>query len=199
MLPAIGFWFLRHGETDWNAQGLSQGAVDVPLNAIGEAQARRAAELLSGTNIASIVASPLARARRTAETAAAALGLPVAFDAELREVAFAGREGQPLAGWFEDWIAGTMTPPGAESFADLRARALRAVTRALAAPAPVLIVAHGAFFRALRAEMRLPADVRTPNAVPIFCEPPPPTAPEGAWSLQAAGSLSIVGAAGISG
>ena len=78
MLPLIGFWFLRHGETDWNARGLSQGAVDVPLNANGEMQAVRAAELLADAGIASIVSSPLARARRTAETIAAALGLSIA-------------------------------------------------------------------------------------------------------------------------
>jgi 2,3-bisphosphoglycerate-dependent phosphoglycerate mutase len=197
MLPSVGFWFLRHGETDWNAKGLSQGAADVPLNANGEAQAVRAAELLKGTGIATIVASPLSRARRTAETAAAALGLPLSFDPELREVAFAGREGQPLGSWFDDWVAGTETPPGAESFAELAARARRAVTRALALPAPVLIVSHGALFRALRAVMDLPVDVRTPNAVPIFCDPP--ATPQASWSLKAAGSLSLIGAPGISG
>ena len=34
-LSATPFWFLRHGETDWNAQGLSQGNIDIPLNATG--------------------------------------------------------------------------------------------------------------------------------------------------------------------
>lgn len=199
MLPAIGFWFLRHGETDWNAQGLSQGAADVPLNANGEAQARRAAELLKGTGIATVIASPLQRARRTAETAAAALGLPVRFDPELREVAFAGREGQPLGSWFEDWVAGTATPAGAESFTELAARAKRAVSRALALPPPVLIVSHGAFFRALRAVMGLPVSVRTPNAIPIFCDPPSPAMPESPWSLRAPGSLSLIGDPKISG
>jgi probable phosphoglycerate mutase len=199
MLPAIGFWFLRHGETDWNAKGLSQGAADVPLNANGEAQARRAAELLAGTGIANIVASPLSRARRTAETVAAALGLPITFDPELREVAFAGREGQPLGSWFDEWVAGTATPTGAESFAELASRAKRAVGRALALPSPVLIVSHGALFRALRAVMGLPVSVRTPNAVPIFCDPPPPATPDGPWSLRAAGALSLVGDPGVSG
>jgi len=37
-LEPVPFWFLRHGETDWNAQGISQGNVDIPLNAVGIAQ-----------------------------------------------------------------------------------------------------------------------------------------------------------------
>ena len=34
-LTQTRFWFLRHGETDWNAKGLSQGNVDIPLNGNG--------------------------------------------------------------------------------------------------------------------------------------------------------------------
>ena len=168
------FWFLRHGETDWNAQGLSQGNVDVKMNAAGFAQARAAAELLRHRGIAAVVASPLARARVTAEIVAAALGLAVELDDGMREVAFGAQEGQPMSEWFTDWLAGRFTPAGAESFAALRARAAAALNRALARPAPVLVVAHGAWFRALRAEMGLPVDVRTPNAVPMFCAPGTP-------------------------
>ena len=75
MTPALNpipFWFLRHGETDWNAQGLSQGRTDIPLNAIGLMQAARAAEAMRGRGIATIVASPLDRAYRTAEIVAQA-------------------------------------------------------------------------------------------------------------------------------
>lgn len=199
MLPPIGFWFLRHGETDWNAQGLSQGAVDVPLNANGEAQAKRAAKLLHESGIATIVASPLARARRTAEIVGAALGIAVRYDPDLREVTFAGMEGQLIGDWYEDWISGTTTPPGAEPFAELAVRAEAAVTRALDAPAPVLVVSHGAFFRALRLAMQLPPNVRTPNAVPILCTPPRHPKLGGPWSLAAPGALSIVGPANVSG
>lgn len=172
------FWFLRHGETDWNAQGLSQGNVDIPLNPNGIAQARAAAETLRGLGIASIVASPLSRARVTAEHAAAALGLPVQVDPQLREVSFGVQEGQPMSDWFDDWIFGRLTPDGAEPFAALRARAVAAINRALDLPAPALVVAHGALFRALRAEMGLPPAVRLPNAVPVWCEPGEP-----AWTL----------------
>ena len=180
MLTPRAFWFLRHGETDWNARGLSQGNVDIPLNPVGLAQAHSAAGLLRGRGIRTIVASPLSRAHDTARIAGAALGQKVALDDGLREVAFGAQEGQPMAQWFDDWVAGLFTPEDAEPFMALRARAVAAINRALALEAPVLVVAHGALFRALRAEMGLTPNVRTPNAVPLFCEPGAP------WTLTPA-------------
>jgi len=179
-LNPIPFWFLRHGETDWNAQGLSQGTTDIPLNQVGVAQAKRAARTLAGVEIAAIVASPLSRARVTAEIVAETLRLPVRFDHDLREVEFGEQEGQPMGDWYEDWIEGHHTPIGGESFARLRARAVTAINRATALPGPVLVVAHGALWRAFRWEARLPANVRTPNALPLFAEPGPE-----AWTLTA--------------
>jgi len=180
MLMQRAFWYLRHGETDWNARNVSQGAVDTPLNQTGLAQARTAAGVLRNRGIRSIVSSPLSRARTTAEIVGEVLGLPVEFEDGLREVAFGGQEGQPMGGWFEDWIAGTFTPEGAETFKDLGTRAVVAINRALMRETPVLVVAHGALFRALRVEMGLTPEVRTPNAVPYLCEPGAP------WSLVAA-------------
>jgi probable phosphoglycerate mutase len=172
-LNRIPFWFLRHGETDWNAEGRSQGRTDIPLNGVGLAQARRAARTLAATGgIATIVASPLIRARVTAEIAAEALGLPVEFDEGLQEVNFGEQEGQPMGNWYDDWIAGQYTPAGGEPFSELLARAVAAVNRATARPGPVLIVAHGALFRALRLAFGHEPNVRTPNALPIRCEPP---------------------------
>ena len=181
-LTQQNFWFLRHGETDWNAKFLAQGNVEVPLNETGLAQARRAAGMLAGRGIASVVSSPLSRAFDTATIAAAVLGLPVEIDDGLREVSFGDHEGQVMSDWFTDWVEGRFTPSNGEDFAALRARALAAVNRALTRPAPVLVVAHGALFRALRAEMGLEPNVRTPNAMPYFCAPDVP-----AWRLTAAG------------
>lgn len=180
-LTATPFWFLRHGETDWNAQNLSQGNVDIPLNPTGVQQAHVAATRLRNRGITTIVASPLSRAHDTALIAAGALGLSVELDEELREVSFGVNEGQPMSEWFGEWILGNSTPDRAESFADLRARAVDAVNRALLHPAPVLVVAHGALFRALRAAMGLEPNVRTPNATPFWCEPGTP-----AWTLTEA-------------
>jgi probable phosphoglycerate mutase len=184
-LTRVAFWYLRHGETAWNALNLSQGRVDNPLNETGIAQARAAAALLRNRGIASIVSSPLSRARVTAEIAGETLGLPVQFEPDLQEVSFGAQEGQPIfSEWFTEWVAGRFTPEGAESFPTLRARAATATNLALTRDPVVLIVAHGALFRALRAEMGLTASVRTQNAQPLFCEPP--TTDDGAWTLTPA-------------
>jgi broad specificity phosphatase PhoE len=181
-LEPIPFWFLRHGETDWNARGVSQGNIDIPLNAIGLAQARAAADKLRNRGIATIISSPLSRARVTAEFVGEALELPVALDPDLREVAFGVQEGQQMSGWFADWVAGRFTPEGAETFAALRRRAVAAANRATAQPPAVLVVAHGALFRSVRAAMGIEPNMRTQNAVPIFCEPPRDGAT--AWTLS---------------
>ena len=180
-LNPVPFWFLRHGETDWNAQGLSQGNVDIPLNKVGHVQAERAARTLVGLGIAAIVASPLSRARVTAETVGRTLGLPVAIEEGLREVAFGEQEGRPMGDWYDDWIRGDYTPPGGETFAALLERAGAAVNRCTAKPGPVLVVAHGALFRALRVAFGHEPNVRTPNALPIRCLPPEDG--EAAWTL----------------
>lgn len=153
----------------------------MPLNPTGIAQARAAAALMRHRGVAAIVASPLSRAHDTALAVAAVLDLPVETDEGLREVSFGSQEGKPMTEWFARWVEGDYTPDDAESFAALRARAVAAVNRALTRPAPVLVVAHGALFRALRAEMGLEPNVRTANAVPLFCEPATP-----AWTLAPA-------------
>ena len=178
------FWYLRHGETDWNARGLSQGRSEIPLNETGIAQAERAAAVLvaqsdSFAPIARIVSSPLGRARRTADIVEAAMvrtghqRLPLTTDPDLQEVCFGVQEGEPMGDWYDSWIAGDYTPEGAEVFADLMARAAAAVNRATGGEGTVLIVCHGAMFRALRAVMGLAANVRLPNAIPLWLEPGP--------------------------
>lgn len=180
-ISPVPFWYLRHGETDWNRQGLSQGNVDIPLNELGIAQAKQAAERLRGRGITTIVASPLSRARVTAEIVAETLGVAVTVEPELREVSWGVHEGQPLAEWFHGWIEGHTTPEGAESFATLRQRTVVGLNRAVRRPPAVLVVAHGGVFRALRSAMKLELSGRTRNCVPMWCEPP--RAPGEAWAV----------------
>jgi broad specificity phosphatase PhoE len=66
----------RHGETDWNAAGILQGWIDVPLNDGGRRKAREMAAAFADAGFAAIWSSPLSRARETAEIIAQALRLP---------------------------------------------------------------------------------------------------------------------------
>ncbi|MBI1244700.1 MAG: histidine phosphatase family protein [Alphaproteobacteria bacterium] len=170
-IPAAPFFFLRHGETDWNRERRLQGNIDVPLNETGIAQAHDAAARLIGAGVAGIVASPLARARRTAEIAAEAIGLPVEFEADLAECRLGTREGTPEAGFLERWHAGLESPEGGESFAEFCVRVRVGLTRALARPAPVLVVAHGGVFAALRVMIGQAPTSKLRNAVPLRIEP----------------------------
>ncbi|POF62431.1 histidine phosphatase family protein [Novacetimonas maltaceti] len=191
-LLARPYWYLRHGETDWNAEGRSQGRTDIPLNARGVEQARQAGLVLSrhlGAHpIARIVSSPLGRARRTAEIVAEVLaqhGAPrfeVQIDDGLKEVCFGSEEGKPMGTWYDSWIAGQYTPTDGESFAELRERAVSAINRATEAPGVPLVVCHGGMFRALRAAMGLKPNVRLPNATPMWAQPAGEGKP---WELTA--------------
>ena len=84
----------RHGETAWNAEGRYQGREDIALSATGDAQARALGERLRALRIDRAVASPLSRARRTAELA---LGPDraslLSIDAGLMEIAHGSWEG----------------------------------------------------------------------------------------------------------
>ncbi len=66
----------RHGETDWNQQGILQGWTDVTLNQLGRKQARAMAASFNEAGFAAIWSSPLLRARETAEIIAPLIRLP---------------------------------------------------------------------------------------------------------------------------
>ncbi len=105
---------------------------------------------------------------------AAALQLDVTYDPDLQEANFGAEEGRPMGHWYDDWVTGAMTPQGGEPFAALQARVVPAINRALAGDGLLLIVAHGALFRAVRAAMGLSALVRAENGVAMRCEPGKP-------------------------
>lgn len=86
----------RHGETDWNAQGILQGWTDVPLNALGRRQARAMAAAYDRAGFAAVWSSPLIRARETAEIIAPLIRLPLpARHDGLMERSFGAFQGIP--------------------------------------------------------------------------------------------------------
>lgn len=84
MLPR-SFYFIRHGQTDWNLEKRFLGQTDMPLNATGIKQAEDAGPRLEAVGLQAVVTSDLIRARQTAEAIAATLELPVYVNAAIRE------------------------------------------------------------------------------------------------------------------
>ncbi|SFL86309.1 histidine phosphatase family protein [Variovorax sp. OV329] len=163
LLPACDhFYFLRHGQTARNVQRIFQ-APDEPLNDTGLDQARRAAELLAGETIRSIVCSDAQRAMTTAQTVAAAHGIAPLPDEGLRERNFGA-----LIGTSSERIDWACEPEDGETLAIFMQRKHDALHRALALPAPVLVVAHGGSLYALTAMLRIPMDLKLlGNAQPL--------------------------------
>lgn len=170
MITARPFYYLRHGETDWNRQGRMQGSADIPLNDTGISQAERARDLLRDCGIDRIVCSPLQRARRTAEIVNQDLQLPITFIDDLREAGFGVNEGTLMGDWFHDWRAGAVIE-GAEDCAVFIERSRRAINQAIEGEGTPLIVAHGAVYWAIKKYCRVFEDIPLPNSVPVFHEP----------------------------
>jgi broad specificity phosphatase PhoE len=169
-MPTI--YYIRHGETDWNAQGRLQGGRDIPLNDLGRTQATHAGGILAGllaragrsASSLRYVASPLGRAQRTMELVRGALGLPpsgYALDDRLREIGYGRWEGSTFAQMrvsdpelFAERRANkwTVPPPGGESYAEVEAR-MRDWYDGLTAD--TVAVAHGGTARALMVALEL--------------------------------------------
>jgi probable phosphoglycerate mutase len=159
--------FVRHGETDYNAEGRLQGQRDIPLNRRGRAQASaigRALRMAMPDAIAALeaaeafVASPLGRTRQTMELARAALGLPpqrYGLEPALKELTFGEWEGltwpqvakrDPAGARAREADKWNFAPPDGESYAMLAAR-LQPWLDSL--KADCFVVSHGGVARAL--------------------------------------------------
>jgi broad specificity phosphatase PhoE len=180
MLPRRSFYFLRHGETDWNRERRLQGHIDIPLNPTGESQAEAARAAAAALGLKSIAVSTLGRARRTAEIVNAGLGLPVTEFADLREFSCGPYEGSTDGSWLDDWRADRAVA-GPESFEAFRTRVLAAMLAALQLDHPVLVVAHGGVFWALQRLLGFAETTHLANAVIVRFDPPLES--RGAWRI----------------
>ena len=132
-MPLI--YFVRHGQTDYNAAKRIQGTLEIPVNGKGREQARRngglLAELIEEKKRFDFVASPLLRARQTMEIVRETMGLPAQgyrTDDRLKEIDFGawagltwpeieGRDPQGYASRQADrW---NVPPPGGQCYRDV--------------------------------------------------------------------------------
>lgn len=151
----MDIYLLRHGETDWNKKRLLQGHTDTLLNEKGRQQVEDAARKLANLNLCMdvIVASPLQRARESAQIAARVLGYPqekIVVEELLIERGFGEGEGMLLAKMKEKYPDHDC--PGMESKAELirrAGRALQTITKRFSDAERILLAAHGAILFAL--------------------------------------------------
>lgn len=152
-------YVLRHGETEWNAEGRFQGTLNSPLTETGQAQARAQQRILSQLDLTGfdVRVSPQGRAFETAGIALSRQALELHTDTRLREIDVGEWSGVLRAGLtaqgqvLEDTPDGPLAlyehAPGGEGFAALRARCtdfLNSLTR------PTICVTHGITSRMLR-------------------------------------------------
>jgi broad specificity phosphatase PhoE len=145
----------RHGQSVSNAERRFQGVQDVALSELGARQAEALGQAMRRLSIAAVYTSPLERARRTAEIAAAGLGVPLTPVDDLRELSLGEWEGRtveeiralpgdPYEQWVRDPVA--CLPPGAEPLPEVQARVVSAMADIVAAHPngeQVLVVCHG--------------------------------------------------------
>jgi broad specificity phosphatase PhoE len=141
----------RHGETDYNAQRRFQGHLAVPLNDRGREQAHELARLAAQREWATLICSPLARARETADIVGAAIGHYPIEDARFAETDCGDwtdrlfddveRETPEL---FARYLAADpgFAFPGGESFAQQQLRVLEGIDAARQGPRPALVISH---------------------------------------------------------
>jgi probable phosphoglycerate mutase len=152
----VELWLIRHGETDWNKQGLYQGQSDIPLNEAGLEQARQVAQYLAEARVdfSGLYSSPLARARQTAEESARCLGLPILSEPRLREIhqgEWQGKNYAAIVAQYSGLMAQSQADPlntrapGGESVAEVAER-MAAAADEIAREHPgerVLVFSHG--------------------------------------------------------
>jgi len=149
--------FLRHGETDWNAQGRYQGQTDILLNDAGREQARQAARRWGHTEFDAAIVSPLARADETGRIMLGDRDLELVTVDDIKETHGGDWEGLVFSDIAEQWPdehaafrlpALDAGPVGGETPRESGTRTAQAVLSSLATADVLLVVSHGNTLRA---------------------------------------------------
>ena len=153
-------YLIRHGQTDWNVKGITQGETDIPLNSEGIKQAHDLRKTLKDIQFDAVFSSDLIRAKRTAEIIAADQELAVATTTLIRERRYGKQEGEDeriLQKFYETWKSlnkkerAKYKPfPGYETNEKLVSRFITFLREVAVAYSKktVLIVSHGGIMRA---------------------------------------------------
>jgi len=153
-------YFIRHGETEWNALMKFQGQTDVPLSDRGRRQAELLGKRLAGEKFKGFYASDLKRAYETAEIISNHHGLPIETVPELRELNFGAWEGltnkeistsfaEELKRWWDKPLSTRI--PGGETLGEMVERSVAAIKKIVERHngENVVVVSHGGAIRSI--------------------------------------------------
>lgn len=183
-IPHVPFYFVRHGQTDWNKENKVMGQIDIPLNEVGLKQAHIAAQHIAHIEIAHIVSSPLKRAQQTSEIIATILKRPITVIDELAQNALGILEGRDKVDILDGASIGNLIEhlkmggdiEGAEPWPDFVSRIAVGLNAALAISPdekPILIVAHGPVYWVLLHILNAQAtDLSAKNCRVYYFNPP---------------------------
>src|SRR6201996_3400784 len=169
LMAKVELWLVRHGETEWSADGRHTSTTDIPLTDRGRERARELRDYLAGKKFAAVFVSPMKRARETCEIAG--YGDVAIVDSNLMEWNYGESEGKTTAKmrakYGPDWSVWTNKLVGGESVDQVGDRADKMIERALASVATgpnaresyaVALFAHAHILRILGARwIGLPA------------------------------------------
>lgn len=148
-LTPKSFYFIRHGQTDWNKIHRLQGQIDIPLNEQGRTQALELQSLLHSLDICHVYYSPLSRAQETMHIACKHLDVPKVSLDTLKERHFGEWEGTEWDEVKKDTHLHVI-PKNGESYAAFHERVVSTVNAKLdESEGMVLFVAHAGTFRTL--------------------------------------------------
>ena len=129
-------WLIRHGETEWSAEGRHTGRTDLPLTERGRQRAAALGKYLAGTKFAAVLRSPMRRARETCEIAG--FGAQAVVDDNLCEWDYGVYEGkttQEIQAEIPGWSVWKDPIVGGETVKHVGERADAVIAHALAASA----------------------------------------------------------------
>lgn len=178
LLPTQAFYFVRHGQTQYNLERRFQGSIDVPLTEYGEVQAREAARLLSSHRFTRIISSPASRVLQTAHIIAEAGDTAIHIEKDLMEFSVGSLEGQSIDAVMkahgkeahESFMS--ILPDDADNWHEFAPRVCAAVKywTDRYATETLLFAAHGLVFRALT-ESLLGKPAMSRNGEPFHFKP----------------------------
>lgn len=146
-------FLLRHGETEWSANGRHTGTTDLELTDVGRDQARLATEALATLQLTDplVLSSPRRRALVTAELAGLTVSKITPLLAEWDYGDYEGLTTPQIRETVSGWTVWTHGSPGGESVSDVTVRADRAVALALShiGSRDIVFVGHGHFSRSI--------------------------------------------------